>query len=983
MTHNLGRLILDNRTFNQSSGIDLTPAAGARFLMLHIDSVALSSGARITVELGYGTDVFNAGAGNDFWTRPIDVAVVNPVPIRITGGNGSARLRAIGIGEATTTGTPSTPCGSRSNPDFFLQDSAYVEPTFETRLRCHATFEWQNAARSLPAIPDAVRQRVMAATGIIVVTHEGHVSSCSGTLIAPDLFLTARHCLNDPSGEDVRSGSVTFDYQTDADGLRPPGHATRFFKVMGEVRSGGPPTGSQPSSSIDWVIVRLDAAPGSLPAPLEMRDTALMSGETIFTMHHPGGAAKKTQAGTHSGGISITNLDYAGGSSGSALFDINGRLVRGPLSNGGDCGFPGACSVTYAPIEPVRAALSAPPPPPAPMDVMVVFDRSGSMAAAAPPAGRSKLEEAQDAAALFVRLVRDGQGDQLGLVTFSSIADFVRHPQPAAAAKPILVGPPPYTSGDIGAITPGGSTSIGAGVGNALLAYPSGSGHGRAMLLLSDGLQNTAPMIEEIEGSLGATRLNVIGFGSDAEIDGPLLSRVARQHGGDFTRAIDGLSLRKFFGLSFGNIFEAGALADPDHVLKAGQRESEPHRFPVCGEERFTLVLGWDDPSSPLRATIRTPAGNAVNEKLIEVDGGRSWAFYRVPLPHEGERDGEWWFTVSRAPIITLAGDQPDAGAQAFDGQRDVRYFYIVLCDGGPKLSYLGGPRRVYTGDPVDLLVGLHYANGTTPPATVEVTITAPQVALGQLVSAAGLRPPDPAADAVGAFRATLQAIAREAGGALPIPMATQTVPLFDDGGHDDGAMEPDGVYNNRLTDLTHFEGTYEFRAVATFGEGCQARREAHWSIHVEPGIDPGCTEVTLSDVTSAAGGRRGTLVLCPCDRYQNPLGPGRGDSFTVTPWPGVTIDGSVRDRGDGCYSVPVSWDPAVVDEPGVVVGQPDRPPVVIGPSGGGPGRPCPPCDDVAEELLDCLGLKGVDVKRVRIKSVNVEIDLDDCGCGK
>lgn len=99
---------------------------------------------------------------------------------------------------------------------------------------------------------------------------------------------------------------------------------------------------------------------------------------------------------------------------GSALFDINGRFRARPAEQiGGDCGFPGACSVTYAPIEPVRAARGTPPPPPVPMDVMVVFDRLGSMAAAAPPAGRSKLDEAQDAAALFVRLVRDGQGDRL------------------------------------------------------------------------------------------------------------------------------------------------------------------------------------------------------------------------------------------------------------------------------------------------------------------------------------------------------------------------------------------------------------------------------------------------------------------------------------------------------------------------------------------------------------------------------------------
>ena len=185
---------------------------------------------------------------------------------------------------------------------------------------------------------------------------------------------------------------------------------------------------------------------------------------------------------------------------------------------------------------------------------------------------------------------------------------------------------------------------------------------------------------------------------------------MARQHGGDFTRAIDGLSLRKFFGLNFGNIFEAGALGDPEHILKGSQRESEPHRFHVCGEERFTLVLGWDDPATPLQANIRTPAGNAVNQKLIEIEYGRSWAFYRVPLPHNGERDGEWWFTVSRAPIITVAGGEAESDVNAQqDGPRDVRYFYLILCDGGPKLTQLGGPRRVYTGDAIDPRVGLHY----------------------------------------------------------------------------------------------------------------------------------------------------------------------------------------------------------------------------------------------------------------------------------
>src|SRR5258706_4392703 len=98
-----------------------------------------------------------------------------------------------------------------------------------------------------------------------------------------------------------------------------------------------------------------------------------------------------------------------------------------------------------------------------------------------------------------------------------------------------------------------------------------GAGANRAMLLLTDGLQNTPPMISEIEPFLGATKLNVVGFGSDADIDAPLLNQIARNHQGHFTRALDGIGLKKFFGLSFGNIFENGALLDPDYLLRAAQ----------------------------------------------------------------------------------------------------------------------------------------------------------------------------------------------------------------------------------------------------------------------------------------------------------------------------------------------------------------------------------------------------------------------------
>ena len=198
--------------------------------------------------------------------------------------------------------------------------------------------------------------------------------------------------------------------------------------------------------------------------------------------------------------------------------------------------------------------------------------------------------------------------------------------------------------------------------------------------------------------------------------------------------------------------------------------------------------------------------------------------------------------------------------------------------------------------------------------------------------------------------------------------------------------MEPDGVFNSRLKRSHRVEGTYHFRAVATYGTGCRASREAIWSLHVEPGIDPVRSGVTLVDVTAVPGGSRGTLVIVPRDVYGNPLGPGRGGVFTVSPMPGVQINGTVKDRGDGSYGIPVTWGSSV--PPGVVVQQPDRDPVPLAPPSAivppGPGRNC---EEAAGKLLDCLGLDDPDVKRVRVKSVCVEIDLKepkherDCGC--
>ena len=94
MSHFLGRRITDGRTFTQASPLTLIPGpgphGGPHFVILHLDQVTLNGAAKLSVDLGYGTDVFPAGSGSDLWTRPIDTAL-SPITIRITGGTGSAR----------------------------------------------------------------------------------------------------------------------------------------------------------------------------------------------------------------------------------------------------------------------------------------------------------------------------------------------------------------------------------------------------------------------------------------------------------------------------------------------------------------------------------------------------------------------------------------------------------------------------------------------------------------------------------------------------------------------------------------------------------------------------------------------------------------------------------------------------------------------------------------------------------------------------
>lgn len=913
----------------------------AKFLTLHIDGTGLGANDRVEVDLGYDTDVFTRAWGPDFWTRPIKgTGPVTLRYVRVGASNGTARVDKYGRAEAIRDG------GERnSNGDLFMIDTPYVEPPYFPSYSLtsgHAAPTWQQAA----CVTNPVIQATARSVGMYVVVDRDTVhntlpedidftrlSSCTATLIAPDLVITAGHCV--ASDDEIRTGAITFDFQTECNLARPAGYSPRFYKLKKLIETGylrPPGDGRVP---VDYSIVQIETPPGGFPfPPVAFRPASLplSPGDPLFIVHHRRGTAKKVSSWLNDPNCSVDavypsmvtfdcSVDF--GSSGSSVLDSAGRIVANLSTYGG-----AASSVSI--WEDVRTE----PPPTRDVDVVVVLDRSGSMSLPG-RSGASKMAEAKQAAALFVSLLTAAAGHRVGLVSFSTTPTTDRPlANVNAGTKNALVGPiPPATMGQIGGLVANGMTTIGGGLQTAVgyFPMPSPTTNTRAVLLMTDGLENTAPMIASVEPLLTGARLNVVGFGTASSLDGPRLTTLARAHDGIYVRADDGLSLKKYFALTFGRIFDLGTALDPEAILSAGQASAAPVDVDICGESRLTVVLGWATPDVPLVVVVRTPGGVGLTAASpgVEAASGDTWQHMTVPLPFAGEQDGRWEIVVQRPGHRGEFGPEP----------LEQRYFVSALADGGPTFNPLPMP-RLYTGDRINPRVFLREAGGEGVDAEVTIEIEGPAAALGELLSkqrlgAASVKD----GDVLDPRASTLIALEALRGQLVPTMRRTET--LFDDGLHGDGGMEPDGVYGLGLTDLTAFEGTYTFRAIAAYGEGCRARRETSWAIHVDVGIDGSRSEVE----TVRVGGGRVKLTVTPRDRFGNRLGPGRLDAFGFQPAGPTTLDGDPIDHGDGTYTQVIDTGPSGPVAPGVSIAQPDRPQATIvedlRPSGPGMIRGC------------------------------------------
>ena len=581
-----------------------------------------------------------------------------------------------------------------------------------------------------------------------------------------------------------------------------------------------------------------------------------------------------------------------------------------------------------------------------PFDLVLVLDKSGSMSDVPPDAiaGAKKHEILKSAITTFVAEWRemdqptvDGaewSHDRIGVVFFDSTATA----QTLAGADPpanvfvqrgsAIPGPWDAVINKVNSLTPGSSTSIGGGINEAMKQWKLDPAHDLNLIVVTDGMQNTAPLIEVTgSGFLGLAPvgglpqelrkrfipIQTIGFGTPADVDAALLKNIALETSGVSFISVNATTMFNSLGWTLIALLKGNtasmALSHDDTMTGKGPSAPQPVIVDRSAQ-RVVFTVQWAPPlREALDLEVFRPNGVAAIPDSAEKTPQSSIQMFNI----KSGDVGTWSVRVKR-------GKNQDTGAvpytlNALFLERHLDY----------QLSI--DPVRAATGDALTVRAVVNWDGKRLtglPAGAIRVRVQRPSESIGSILH--GARSTDkstgttttPAGDKLTPYNRKIAGMARELVKRTQ-PVDVATIELKE---------QARGVYASTF-DQTSIAGTYGFNAVLDWDDvrTGHTRRVERLEQLVKVKPDPGKTEikVTRPDARSIV------IAVTPRDRSGNFLGPGYASIVKAKLNSAGRIAGPTDRDQIGTYVFTVTEAPG--DKPdvditvdGVLVGNPRKP---------------------------------------------------------
>ncbi len=343
--------------------------------------------------------------------------------------------------------------------------------------------------------------------------------------------------------------------------------------------------------------------------------------------------------------------------------------------------------------------------PPEPIDSVLVFDRSGSMSEPTGAPGQRKVDLAIEAGKLYVALLKNN--DRIGLVRFNNVAndpaDILLDMEVVGEAGEGLGRDDANAKLTSGNLNPSGNTSVGAGILLGSKVLDSAVATSRALVVLTDGIQNTDPDIPDataaVSGKVPKQRVFAVGLGLN-QLEDKLVQIASVTNGvaqitGDLVGYKEFL-LQKLYVQILSDVSDEAFVKDPLSIVMPGQkRATRIYLGEVDVAADFIIVFRWTQTYPKyIRVWLEAPDGTIVTPAdadtlpNVEFFKGQSHMFFRWVFPAFPDRPtahiGRW-----RVWVENFAPDHStDPATGTVSGGEP--FYYSVMCKARSDLR-LGG----------------------------------------------------------------------------------------------------------------------------------------------------------------------------------------------------------------------------------------------------------------------------------------------------